>query len=378
FCSAFFHACGIILYGSRRVFADESESEKSLELFTEVIVKPENIFLGVGKLVRKAFVLVLAITFAVSVLIGCGNGRVRPTPTAKEQATGEKETTGSTPGSNIKGETFAQENVPCRNGNKIRLVVPVYNRRGLEVVKTEFRPYITRDDVILVVSGNFNSLDLAWIDEATATLKRTYPDVPVFVGTGGLRNIFLIVEKLTQPCQGLVYVYEPNLPGEPEFTWDTKGTAANFKRAAELAHQRGLAFAVKPTGRPLLQNGLQKYGWDYGALAGTADAVFVQTQTYCKRSTDVFEKAIEKLQGQFEASGVPVSWVPEISVDPEAPNGVPVSRAVECAQIARAKGVTGVLVWWSPEHVKAALEFLRFLRAPFGVAEPETRQGNFD
>lgn len=328
-------------------------------------------------MVRKAFVLALAISFAVSVLIGCGTGRARPTPAAEKLAAGEKRTTGSPPGQDRGGETSNRGNVPCMNSSKIRLVVPVYNERGLEVAKTEFRPYITRDDIFLVVSGNFNSLDLAWIDEATATLKRTYPDVPVFVGTGGFRNVSLIVEKVAHPCQGLVYIYEPNLPGEPEFTWDPEGTAANFRRAAELARQRGLAFAVKPTGRPLLQTGLKKYGWDYRALAGTADAVFVQTQTYCKKGPDVFQKAIKKLQSQFETNGVSVPWFPEISVDPEAPNGVPVSRAVKCTQVARAEGITGVLLWWSPEHVEAALEFLRFLRTPPGAVEPETGQGSF-
>lgn len=323
-------------------------------------------------MVRKVLAFALAVSFVVAVLTGCGADREKPTPVAEKPAAGEKGTTGSPLSQDQGRETFNRGNVPCMTGSKIRLVIPVYDKRGLEVAKTEFRPYITKDDIFLVVSGNFNSLDLAWINEAIATLKRTYPDVPVYIGTGGLRNISLIVEKVTRPYQGLVYIYEPNLSGEPEFTWDPKGTTANFRRAAEVARQRGLAFAVKPTGRTLLQTGLKKYGWDYGALAGTADAVFVQTQTYCKRSTDVFEKAIEKLQGQFEASGVPVSWVPEISVDPEAPNGVPVSRAVECAQVARAKGVTGFLMWWSPEHTEAALEFLRFLRTPFGAAEPET------
>lgn len=245
------------------------------------------------------------------------------------------------------------------NENGFQFVIPIYNNPGLKAVTSDFYPYIKPGDVLLVVSGNFNTLNLPWINEAIATLREKYPNNPIFVGTGGLRNVSLIVENITQPLDGIVYIYEPNLPYGPEFTWDFEKTAANLKKAADIAHKQILPVAAKPTGRPILQAGLQKYNWDYGVLAGHVDVMFVQTQTYCKKGPDAFEKAIDKLKTQFEVSNSPTAWFPEISLDPEAPNGVPVSRALQCLQIAQSRGVKGILMWWSPKYKGAALEFLQ-------------------
>ena len=251
----------------------------------------------------------------------------------------------------------------CRHGeiSDLRLVIPVYNDRGLEAVKAQLGAHTMPGDIFLVVSGNFNTLNISWLNKTVAALKEIYPDNPVFVGTGGLQNAEKVIQGVTRPYDGVVYIYEPNLPCGHEFTWDCEKTAENFRQAAELAQRRGLPLIAKPTGRPLLQPGLQKFNWDYGELAAQVDMMFVQTQTYGKKGPDTFARAVDKLQAQFGARQTSASWFPVISIDPEAPNGIPVAQAGECARIAADGGVTGLVMWWSPRYADAAVEFLKLL-----------------
>lgn len=240
-------------------------------------------------------------------------------------------------------------------------VIPIYNNQGISVVKTTLRNYIRPGDIFVLISGNnSNTLDISWLNKNAEILKAQYPDAVIMAGTSGLTNISAAAEGVKDPIEALVYIYEPNFPNEPEFSWDFNKTAANFDKVTKIAHSHGLRSVGKPTGRPILQQCLLKYNWDYGVLGKHVDQMFVQTQTYCKRNGNAFEEAITKIMAQKEVIGSAGNWFPQVTVDPEAPNGVPVERAIRCVKVIESKGLGGVLMWWSPRYTDDAIEFLRF------------------
>ncbi|MDP2674603.1 MAG: hypothetical protein Q8Q00_06830 [Dehalococcoidia bacterium] len=229
------------------------------------------------------------------------------------------------------------------------------------MVRTALGPYMRPGDIFLLISGNFRPIDIDWLNRSATRLKAQYPDALIVAGTTGLTNISALSEGGQSPIEAVVYIYEPNFPKEPEFTWDFGGTIANFDKAAEATHAHGLRLIGKPTGRPIMHPDLQRYGWDYAMLGRHADRMFIQTQTYCKKGADVFATALDKLVSQYQGFGAPGSWLPQVTIDPDAPNGVTVQQALRCSEAAQSRGLGGLLMWWSPKHADAAVEFLQRL-----------------
>jgi hypothetical protein len=245
----------------------------------------------------------------------------------------------------------------------MQIVIPIYNNQGLRVAESEFRPYIHSGDVFMVVSGNFGGpLNIRWVSQTARALKKEYTNAVIMAGTGGLSNVTTAAEELSRPVEGVVYIYEPNLPHEPEFSWDFDTTLNNLAQAYSVIHTHGMIAVAKPTGRPLLQRNLLRYNWDYGEMARSVDEMFVQMQTYCKSGRRLFGEAFDKVQNQFVVSGDVHHWVPEISVDLGSPNGVLTSRAVSCVKGSAPKGLNGVLMWWSPKYPGQAVGFLKSVR----------------
>ncbi len=250
----------------------------------------------------------------------------------------------------------------------LSIVLPIYNERGLDLVlssQTEFHFYLQPGDTFMLVSGNVRGdVDLAWINAAAASLREVYPEVAIVAATSGLSNVAAATLGAEPPIEAVIYVYEPNFPNLPEFTWDFQATLEHLSEASAWAQVRELRLGAKPTGRPLLQRSLLRYNWNYGQMSEVFDELFVQTQTYCKEGTRAFERALERVITQVALVNPGLAWYPQVTVDPKAPNGTTVERAFDCAQIAQYKGLTGVLLWWSPEYPGQALNFLRQLRAP--------------
>lgn len=280
--------------------------------------------------------------------------RVAPTPTPTLTPTSPATPTPPLP-------TTLQPS-PSADANSFVVVVPIYNNQGLEVVRTGLRPYIRPGDIFLLVSGNNNRwIDVTWLNTTAATLKDLYPNTVIMAGTSGLANVSSAASGVRAPIEAVAYVYEPNFPNEPEFTWDFSVTSANFDQATQLVHSRGLLSVGKPTGRPILQAALQKHNWNYGILGQRVDQMIIQTQTYCKKSPQAFEAAIDKVLSQYQEAGATGRWFPLVSVDPRAPNGVPIQRALDCANAIKGRGLTGFLMWWSPRHADVAIQLLQSL-----------------
>ncbi len=246
----------------------------------------------------------------------------------------------------------------CETGS-FRFIIPVYNNPGLTEIRTTLKGQIRRQDIFMVVSGNFNTLDIDWLDKTAGILREEFPDSLILVGTGGLDNISAIADRMATPIDGMAYIYEPGQPYAPEFDWDFGVTTANFGQAAEILRSRELLFVGVPTGRPVQQAQLQKYRWDYSSLGGMTNHLLVQTQTYALKGTTEYRQALEKLITQYDMKKKPLNMFPQITVDTNSPNGVEVSRAVKCSKIAVDQGFNGMLVWWSPRQSGAMLDYMR-------------------
>jgi hypothetical protein len=249
-------------------------------------------------------------------------------------------------------------NTIIKDEKNFRLVIPVYNNAGLEQVRTTLKKYIRQEDTLLVVTGNFNKLDLDWANNTIKILRSEFPGTGIVAGAGGISNVKIIANGINEPIDGILYIYEPNLPNGAEFDWNFDATLSNYDEAAETIHSKGLRLIGKPTGRPIMQKNLQKHNWDYSKLGNVADYLFIQTQTYATKGASEYEDALDKLLKQYDAGGKTVNFIPQIAVDTNSRNGVSVDLAVECSQIAMNKGLEGMLVWWSPAQTHNMSEYM--------------------
>jgi hypothetical protein len=242
------------------------------------------------------------------------------------------------------------------------LVIPIYNEAGLSAALTTLKPHLRRDDRFLIVSGNTDGqIDPAWINRAALELRETYPHAPIYAATSGLSNVAQAAQSVIDTVEAIVYIYEPNFPNQPEFSWDFGTTLARFSQAGAQIRSGGFRAVGKPTGRPLLQPSLQAYAWDYGELAATVDELFIQTQTYCKESPAAFARAIDEIVEQYGAQAEALSWLPQVTIDPGAPNGTSVRQAQACLAEAQARGVSGAVLWWAPPFAGRAVSFIAAL-----------------
>ena len=248
----------------------------------------------------------------------------------------------------------------------MKLVLPIYNSKGLGVVLESLAHRLPPHVTFMLVSGNMDKpLDLAWVERSAETLKARFPSSALLAATAGLGHIQSLTAQVSAPLEGVVYIYEPNFSNEPEFTWGFADTLHHFAAVRELTHAKNLHAICKPTGRPLYQNYLFKHGWDYALLGAEVDELFVQTQTYCKKDPAVFAGALGRLiaQRQKAEQRTPVSV--QISLDPASRNGVTAHAGEACLRCVGehlTKGeLDGLLLWWSPrypEEVAACLEKL--------------------
>lgn len=242
------------------------------------------------------------------------------------------------------------------------LVLPVYNPAMLLHATTTLKPFIRANDRFMIVSGNRSGpIDTAWVNEAALELRSLYPNAQLYAATSGLENVAAAAQNLSELLDAVVYIYEPNFPNQPEFSWDFGTTLAHFKAARGEAQGGGFRSVGKPTGRPLLQPSLQNYAWNYRDLAETADELLIQTQTYCSDSADAFGLALDEILDQYGAAAQGQPWFPQITVDPTAPNGTSVSRAEACLNRARDRGIGGAVLWWSPKFPERATRFIATL-----------------
>ncbi len=211
----------------------------------------------------------------------------------------------------------------------MRLNLPLYNDAGLREL-ARLSPFLGPDDLLMLVSGNVDKpLNIAWLERTLAQLTSQHPQGRILIATAGVNHLEQLA-KASLPVAGLVYIYEPSFANVPEFSWEAAQTLENLGRAAATVRASGFQFAFKPTGRPLFQPYLFKYGWDYGSFAERTDALLVQTQTYCRKGN--FAGAVAKLE--LECASQLGRTYTQVTLDRAARNGVLPEVALACAEAA--------------------------------------------
>jgi hypothetical protein len=246
----------------------------------------------------------------------------------------------------------------------LTFLFPVFNQRGVDELLTRIAPQMKPGDGVIVVTGNNgNALDLAWLQASVTRINEALPGTKVYAMTAGLEHVRQIKEANISGIAGVVYDYEPKFPNEPEFDYNFAKTQANVTEFARILRGSGLQSVLLPTGLPLNKTWAQKHGWDYAAMGAEVDLQIIQTQTYCKSSESEFKGAVEKATSQHSARGMGTAhWMPQVTVDPKAPNGVLPAAAAKCFAHAVAAGHGRAMVWWSPYRTDSALEFLSLAR----------------
>lgn len=245
------------------------------------------------------------------------------------------------------------------------LVLPVYNKPGLDALIGDLGPNVRSSDTVLVVTGNNDrSLDLDWLQYATAEIQTEFPGVTVYAMTAGFENVSRIRDARIDGVSGVVYDYENHFPNAPEFDYDFEATISSISQFHSSLENSNLASVALPTGLPLAKHWAQKWEWDYAKINAEVDSLVIQTQSYCLASSDDFEEAVVKGNAQHAAMGLsPTSWIPQVTVDPNSTNGVTPAKAAECAGYATGTGHDTIMVWWSPRFSDEAIAFMELVRS---------------
>ena len=93
----------------------------------------------------------------------------------------------------------------------------------------------------------------------------------------------------------------------------------------------------------------------------------MQTQTYCKEGPAAFAAALDTLGAQVGSRAALTPWIPQITVDPNAPNGTSLAQAAACLREVRLRNLPGAVLWWSPPFVDRAVAFIAALNEEAGL-----------
>jgi len=231
----------------------------------------------------------------------------------------------------------------------------------VESLLTTVRPYIEPGDSFDLVSGSpeNSTLSVPNVNRWAAELRDAFPGHPIYAHTAGLTHYAEMAAGVGTNVSGILYDYEPGF--EPEFTFNFTATLSNFRNVSEIAQAYGVASVGYPVGRPILEPNLAVYGWNYATLAGTVDALTVQTQTYCKAGASTYAEALSTVLGQYATEGLPS--LPEFQITignatTTLPNGVTAGPAYDCAAELAPLGLHSLYLWWNEGALPDLLTFL--------------------
>jgi hypothetical protein len=227
-------------------------------------------------------------------------------------------------------------------------------------------------DKFMVVSANAFGGDNEdynpdFVNNTAQRLLARFPETEVLATTSGRRNTRTAINTVDLSLINIVMtVWEPNNPDFPTEAFN-RGDSATVNRVTRefaqemtnLAHDRGLEYWMKPTGRSTQGRGNVGV-LSYRDIISITDGMNVQTQGSCVNNT--FARAVDGLINDYEATGsLDKGLFVQISLGGSGPNAVTPAQAFECAQVGwdRVPPVDAVTMWWASSVVADAQDFLR-------------------
>lgn len=235
-----------------------------------------------------------------------------------------------------------------------------------------FGRFVEAGDWVLIIEGNGGKpVDPARaIDKyhrASKELERHGLHYGIY--TSDLDNVRALASGLkSEPgIEFIGYGYEPNyakeFPKGENGGWVFETAVGHVREAAGLAHAAGKKLMVIPTGRPLLEREVTKYGWRYPDFLNVAGADFmlIQTQTFVYQND--FPDAMKVLDDQIGMdTALRDRIVLQVTIEPERVanrNGVSPGRGWDAALEARLRGYRTMSLWHAYRDLDSAYEFLR-------------------
>jgi hypothetical protein len=226
-------------------------------------------------------------------------------------------------------------------------------------------------DKFMIVSANAFSGDnedynSSFVNNTARQLLNRFPQTEVLATTSGRRNTRTAINTVDRSLIDIVMtVWEPNNPDFPTDAFNRNDSTTvnrvtrNFaQEMTNLAHNRGLEYWMKPTGRSTQDRG--KAGvLSYRDIIRITDGMNVQTQGSCVQNT--FARAVDGLINDYRATGsLNKGLFVQISLGGSGPNAVTPARAFRCAQVGWSRDpVDAVTMWWSASAANDARDFLR-------------------
>lgn len=206
-----------------------------------------------------------------------------------------------------------------------------------------------------------------------ARLHRRYPRIRILVLTSGIHDLLLLAPMTPRYVEWLGDDFEPGY--EPEFSWNLKVMALEFRvatRHLKVYHKR---LFVAPVGRHLFQPTLGPRLWH--RLSTDYSWVMPQTQHLAHRPR-AFLSTVRAIR-----RGLPrrIRFWPEVTVgDPhrqrDVPNGMPPARLARVLHHLPALGIRGVFIWHTPSSVQDTVSLLRHMgRRPLVLPGHPRRPG---
>ena len=256
----------------------------------------------------------------------------------------------------------AQANCSASSACSINLAVNIYDGTQLNFILHTVHNYIRPNDLFVLVSGNNgNALTVNWLNQSAADLKQAFPGNVIYAYTAGTRNVAAVAKDVSSSISGVIYGYEPSMANEPEFSWNLSTTLQNMSAASTDAVNADKESGTAPTGRPLLESDLLKYGWQYRQLSSQMHLTIVQTQTWAKKGSSSLAQALNVLQNEY--AGTSEQWMPQLTVDSNDGNGITPQMAYADTQVMELDHLKYVSIWFS-DATSYFATYLSLLRAP--------------
>jgi len=238
-----------------------------------------------------------------------------------------------------------------------------------------FAPYVRAGDTILIVEGNGGSLAyppnaIEKLRKISAALKPLKGKIRFGVYTSDLENVKTVAKGVKSSGFAFIaYGYEPSygreFPREGDKGWQFEAALENVRRAKAYAKAAGKKLMLVSTGRPLLEEELQRYKWDYSRFftGAGADELLIQTQTWIRRWD--FREALDVLDAQLNGrERLRERVILQVTVEPRREanqNGVAAVAGYDATIEARLRGYRTMSMWHAWRDPASALEYLSMI-----------------
>ena len=219
----------------------------------------------------------------------------------------------------------------------------------------------------------------ARLNQEATQLEALLPSgITLDVNTGLPANIHTVATGISNQFSSVAATYEPVNGATWEIpTYNFATALGYFQNLTSIAHASGFSSNAYPTAGPLLQSGLQKYGWNYGQIAAAVDLEWIETQQYAIQAINdsaVWSQALSKLVSQFSGAGQPLSKLAiQITLGNNGHGtGTDPATAFVAIRTAVAMGIQNIYLWTAPGYESELATLLHSINRSMPVAPPPT------